>query len=34
MAPFEVVQTILVFSNFAISLIALCYQIFNDNHKK
>ncbi|MBK0347997.1 putative holin-like toxin [Aerococcaceae bacterium zg-ZJ1578] len=34
MTAFEVIQTILLFSSFTISLIALCHQIHKDDHKK
>ncbi|MFK8242951.1 MULTISPECIES: putative holin-like toxin [unclassified Facklamia] len=34
LATFETVQIILLFSSVVINLIALCYQIFTDKHKK
>ncbi|HEL0004835.1 TPA: putative holin-like toxin [Streptococcus equi subsp. zooepidemicus] len=34
MTAFEVVQTILGFGSFTITLIGLCYKIFKDDDKK
>ncbi|WP_347228286.1 putative holin-like toxin [Streptococcus infantis] len=34
LTAFEVVQTILGFGSFAITLIGLCYKIFKDKDKK
>ncbi|RLY04713.1 putative holin-like toxin [Streptococcus hillyeri] len=34
MTAFEVVQTILGFGTFTITLIGLCYKIFSDKDKK
>ncbi|WP_314404448.1 putative holin-like toxin [uncultured Granulicatella sp.] len=34
LTAFEVVQTILGFGSFTITLIGLCYKIFNDKAKK
>ncbi|HEL1612908.1 TPA: putative holin-like toxin [Streptococcus suis] len=34
MTAFEVVQTILAFGSFTITLVSLCYKIFKENDKK
>ncbi|MCL4880852.1 putative holin-like toxin [Streptococcus suis] len=33
-SAFEVVQTILAFGSFTITLVSLCYKIFKENDKK